>query len=61
MASFPFRFAVKAIEYAVLREAHRGLEGWREKEQPVEAGPQSSGSWGRDGHLEWKAVRIKMP
>lgn len=45
MASFPFWFAVNSIEYVVLREAHKGLERWQEKEQPVGDGPQSSGSW----------------
>lgn len=59
MASFPFWFAVNSIEYVVLREAHKGLERWQEKEQPVGAGPQSSGSWVEMDTSDGKQLRLK--
>jgi len=71
VASCSVWFAVKSAEYGVLRrKAHKGLEGWQEKEHLTEAKrgnlPRSvlrtwgSRSWARNRCLRWKVVVVKM-
>lgn len=51
--------SLKFDEYVVLRAAQKGWRAGEEGTWNMEAGPQSIGSWGRDGRLEWKAVVVQ--
>lgn len=51
--------SLKSDEYGVLRAAQKGWRAGEEGTWNMEAGPQSTGSQGRDGCLEWKAVVVQ--